>query len=688
MRKISILLFLGIGLMNTWVYAQDSIPSVKVISRIDDDKIMLRWAASNPQTWQKANAYGYTIERFTIKRNGVKLPHPEKKILTSTPILPNPLETWESFIETNDYAAIIAQALYGEDFEAGNMQEGNFARIVNKAKEIEQRFAFALLAADMDFEIAKKAGLGFEDTTVNEGEVYFYSVKTAIPEGILVVESGTVYADFSKKSELPTPIDLIAVGQEKSILLTWEYEMFKTVFTSYFVERSDDGTDFKRLGDTPLVNMNGKPGTPRRMYYADTLSQNNKTYHYRVVGISPFGKQSPPSEIVTGQGIKKLEVTPHISKTEFDASGAIQVYWDFEKAAEPEITGFELNWASQEKGPYTVVKKNIQPHDRQTTFNEVDPSNYFTISAIGKNNQKTTSFAAFAQTIDSIPPLSPVGLRGTVDTLGVVKLQWTANTERDILGYRIFKGNLEKEELVQITVSPVLKTTYTDTVQVKSLNKKVFYQVTAVDRRYNMSKYSEKITLKKPDIVPPSSPIFSTYEVKEDGVYLYWINSSSNDVSGHRLYRKHIAEANKGWKLIFKTDTITSYTDANAKSGEHYQYAIFAIDESGLQSSPSTPLTITMQRNAPQQVVKNFKGVVDRLVEKIDLSWKITGEQVSEVWIYKNVKSSMPVLWKQLPTSITRITDTHVSPNTEYTYLLKAILKKGYSTLETVNITY
>ncbi|MBG6130798.1 fibronectin type 3 domain-containing protein [Aquimarina sp. EL_43] len=677
-----------IVLANISLYAQDSIPAIKIISHTDGNTVMLRWAVSNPITWEKANTYGYSIERYTIEKDGAKLSQPEKTVITSTPIVPEPLETWENIVVSNNHAAIMAQALYGEKFEVGNMQEGGFAQIVNQAKEAEQRFSFALLAADMDFKVAIKAGLGFIDTEIQEGETYFYTIKTEIPKEILNVEEGNVYVDFNKSQKLPKPIDLIAVNEDKSILLTWEYERLKAVFNSYYVERSDDGTDFKRLGDAPLVNMNGKPGTPRRMYYTDTLSQNNKTYHYRVVGISPFGKHSPPSEIVAGQGIKKLEVTPHISKTEFDTSGAIQIHWDFEKVAESEITGFELNWASQEKGPYTVVKKNIQPHARQTTFNEVDPSNYFTVSALGKNNQKTTSFAAFAQTIDSIPPHSPVGLRGAVDTLGVVKLQWTANTERDILGYRVYRGNLEKEELVQITVSPVSKTTYTDTVQVKSLNKKVFYQVAAVDRRYNMSKYSKKITLKKPDIVPPSSPIFSAYEVKENGVYLSWINSSSNDVSGHRLYRKHIAEENKGWKLIFKTDTITSYIDVNAKSGEYYQYAIFAIDESGLQSSPSTPLTITMQFNVPQQVIKNFKGVVDRLVEKIDLSWKISGEQVSEVWIYKNIKDSMPVLWKQLPASITMITDTHVSPNTEYTYLLKAILKKGYSTLKTVNITY
>jgi fibronectin type 3 domain-containing protein len=678
------------GLICHRISAQDTIPQVKVISRVDDGKVMLRWAVSTPVAWQKANTYGYTIERFTVKRNGQLLAEPEKKKINTTPIQPQPLLAWKNVVQTSDYAAIMAQALYGEKFQVENMQQSGIAQIINKAKESEQRFSFALLAADMDFETAKMAGLGYVDTDIQEGEIYFYSIKTAIPQEIMQVGTGSIYVDPSKEEDLPKPIALTAVPQDKSILLVWDYESFKAIYTTYYIERSDNGTHFNRLEGAPLVNMDNTSKTTavRRMYYTDTLSQNDKTYHYRVIGISPFGEHGPPSEIVTTQGIKKLEATPHISKTEFDASGAIQVYWDFEKEAESEITGFELNWAPQEKGPYTVAKTAISPKSRKTIFKEVAPSNYFKVTAIGKNNQKTTSFAAFAQAVDSIPPASPVGLRGTVDTLGIVKLQWQANIERDILGYRVYKGSLEKEELVQITVSPIPENTFVDTVQVKSLNKKVFYQVIAVDKRYNMSGYSEKIILKKPDVVPPSSPIFSAYTVKEDGIHLHWINSSSNDVVEHQLYRQNTTEAKKGWELIFKTDTITKYTDTNSKSGIQYRYAIFARDETGLQSSPSTPLTITMQRNTRQQVVKNFKGVVDRLVEKIDLSWKVTDEQVSEVWIYKNKKGEAPALFKQLPSKIKNITDTNVSPNTDYTYQIKAILKKGYSTLETVNITY
>src|SRR5690606_11104258 len=141
-----------------------------------------------------------------------------------------------------------------------------------------------LFAADMNFEGAKKAGLGLEDNTVKNNERYYYKVKAVIPEEVLIVNTALVYADMRNIEDLPAPIDLFAVEGDKNILLTWNYEMHKSVYTSYFVERSNDGNNFTRLGDMPFVNLNNDSGTPtKRMHYADTLSQNDKTYYYRVI---------------------------------------------------------------------------------------------------------------------------------------------------------------------------------------------------------------------------------------------------------------------------------------------------------------------------------------------------------------------------------------------------------------------
>ncbi|WFO17213.1 hypothetical protein M601_005680 [Cellulophaga baltica 4] len=77
--------------------------------------------------------------------------------------------------------------------------------------------------------------------------------------------------------------------------------------------------------------------------------------------------------------------------------------------------------------------------------------------------------------------------------------------EKDILGYRIFRGNLKDETYAQITIDPLQTNQFIDTVQLNSLNTDVYYTVVAVDHRFNTSAYSEVLELKKPDIIPPIS---------------------------------------------------------------------------------------------------------------------------------------------------------------------------------------
>ena len=138
---------------------------IRVLSRVQKNKVLLRWAVTDALAWKKLNKYGYLIERFTIARNNKTLSSPEKVILAKQ-YTPEPLASWETIIETNENAAIIAQALYGEEFSVTGTDK--LQSIVNLSEETEQRFTFALYTADKDFEIAKKAGLGFEDTNIKE----------------------------------------------------------------------------------------------------------------------------------------------------------------------------------------------------------------------------------------------------------------------------------------------------------------------------------------------------------------------------------------------------------------------------------------------------------------------------------------------------------------------------------------
>ncbi|MCR1026988.1 hypothetical protein NQT66_19380 [Cellulophaga baltica] len=670
---------------------QDSIatPTIQVIARAQQNKILVRWAPTDAVIWQRANTYGYTLERFTVYRNGKRLDTPEKKQVATHILKPAPLASWEGLALANDNAAILAQAIYGDDFEIGS-EEGQLMAVVNKVKQLEQRFSFALFAADMNFEAAKLAGLGFEDSSVKSNEGYLYQINTAIPSDLAVVKEGVVYIDASETDALPVPIDLAGVFKDKEVILTWEYELFKSVYATYYIERSEDGTHYKRLGDLPLVNLNNTEHSPtKRMYYIDTLAQNNKQYHYRVSGISPFGEEGKPSKAIVGQGQKALSATPFIINHELLVGTGAKIYWDFPKEKENEVATFEIRAASKDNGTYKILKDGISPQTRTGEIAAPFSVNYIKVIAIGKDSTETASFSALVQLIDSIAPAKPTGLRGVVDSLGVAIISWEPNMEKDILGYRIFRGNLKDETYAQITIDPLQTNQFIDTVQLNSLNTDVYYTVVAVDHRFNTSVYSEVLELKKPDIIPPSAPVFKNFKVLHTGVSLSWISSSSTDVTKHQLFRKS-TKASGIWELVFETkDTITHFKDTELTAATKYTYAIKAVDESGLSSEDSPTITIKTASNTEDEVIKNLHAVVDRDHNTIRLYWRKLPDRIKELVIFKSKKDGKPITWKQLPAALTEIIDKNISPSNRYIYQIRPVFEDGsYGYLETLEVNY
>lgn len=663
-------------------------PKVKILSRVQEHQILLRWAVDDPITWQKTNTSGFVLEKYLFSKNGQRLTQPQK--LWRKPIMADPLETWQEMVKKDNYAAIIAQSLYGESFLVEGSQ-GKLADIVNLSQEIEQRYAFALLAADMNFEAAKKAGWGYTDTEVKPNEVYAYKIKTALPPEQLVVKSTSTLAGLQDYEPLPAPIDLQGIFGDKSVIVTWEYELFKSMYTSYNLERSEDGTTFTPLSTEPLVNLNDKPNAPaKRMYYIDSLAQNDKTYYYRVSGISPFGERGSYSDTIAGQGKPILPYTPRISDFKFtEKPNEAIIIWEFPKEGEAITAKFQLNQAEKDSGPYKVVVDNIPITQREILYSALEPSNYFTITAVGKTpKQQKTSFSTLIQPVDSIPPAIPIQLEGKIDSLGIARFHWKQNEEKDFLGYRIFRGFTENEEPSQLTVSPITKNTFVDTVEVKNLNSKVYYQVVAVDKRFNNSNKSDALVLEKPDVIPPTAPVFSNYKIEDGSVILTWIHSSEENAT-HILSRKNMSD-NSEWEAIYTvTDTIQSYTDTKVEADKKYQYTIKAVDKSGLESLPSTPLTITIINLLPPKLIKELNFNVYRQENYIELFWRSDDAAIAEYTIYKQENDKDPTTWRIVPVTIKRAIDEAVTPNGVYTYHIRATLTNGkFTQIEKVEVKF
>ena len=664
------------------------VPMINILSRAQQDQILLRWAVNDPIAWKKTNTSGFTLEKYLFFKDGKRLASPQK--LWSKSIKAAPLQEWQELVEQDNYAAIIAQALFGEDFNVeGNA--GQLATIISQSQELQQRYSFALLGAEMNFKAAVKAGWGYIDTEVNSNEKYAYKIQSALPQEVLPLKGSATVAGLTDFEPLPAPTDLQGIFTDKQVMLTWEYALFKQIFTSYTIERSEDGTIFTPLNKEPLVNINDKPEAPaKRMYYIDSLAQNDKTYYYRVQGISSFGEKSKYSDTIFGKGAPTLNDTPSLQNYRFTKNpNEAVITWNFPKEGETLIQKFQLNQSSKDEGPYQVVIDNIPVTQREITYSNLEATNYITISAVSKTGQqRKTSFKTLIQPIDTIPPAVPSNLEGEIDSLGVARIRWTPNQEKDFLGYRIFRGFTKTEEPSALTKSPIQETQFIDSVAIKNLNSKVYYQVVAVDKRFNHSKKSEVLALEKPDVIPPTAPVFSTYKIDNGQVKLTWFNSSDENAT-HILSRKNITE-NSAWEVIYQaTDTIQQFTDKNAVADKTYQYKIKAVDQSGLVSLPSTPLTIEVIDVGPPKLIKEINYNVNRQDRYIELFWRAAEDDIVEYTLYKQENDKDPTTWRIVPAGVRRILDKAVNTNAVYTYYIRAILTSGkFTQLKKVKIKF
>lgn len=678
------LLFVASLLFCQATKAQQTPAKIGVLAKPLKDSIMLRWGPSSPQAWHILNKSGYQIRRFTITRDGKLLPKPEQQLLTAQPIKPWPLAAWQPKVEAEDkYFSIAAQALYGEGFEVSSTEDKGISKMLNQAKEKESRYSFALFSADLDYEVAKAMGLAYVDRTAKNNEKYLYRIYAATADKTLKIDTGFAYTGYADFKPLPKPFELKAYAEKKGVMLSWNQEAFKGIYTTYLVERSEDnGQTFVSISDAGVVNPEQSEQKESRMASKlDTISALNKKLIYRVKGISPFGEIGPLSDTVSVMAIHLLEASASISNAEIIGK-TVKLTWEMPEQP-AEILGFDVERSNHPQKDFKKINPKLLPANTRTFTDQVTTnSNYYRIKTYGREQKSTLSYPAFAQMIDSIPPAPPIGLKGTADKTGLVKLTWTANTEKDLAGYRVYRSNAEKGEFSQVSRKAIKTNAFTDTIELKTLTKAVYYKLVAVDTRYNPSEFSAPFKLKRPDIVPPTPPSF--YEVRSsvDGVYLAWHASSSEDVVKHVVYRTKKGEEN--WKSIalFK-DTNHVYTDTTAQLAQEYLYKITAFDDSDL-SADSKPFTAKRIDLGLKPAVTTASATADREARQIVLNWKYAAPKVDSYLIYKAEQGKPMRLYQTLRPTETlqkdkshQLIDTPLFINTIYQYRIKVAFTDG-----------
>ncbi len=653
-------------------YGQDNEHKIVGIADPKDGKVRLRWSPASYIAWEIGNKYGYTVERFTISANGVLISQPKPVLLTRQPLKPYTLQRMEALAEKDDRFAMIAELIYGEGGKRVTPEQG-FGAYLESKNTNDWRMVMALLSCDLSIATAQSAGLYLEDEDVKKGERYVYRIAPAQqPQGLLI-DTAFVIASLDEPVALAKPAELAIVCGDSTATLGWLTTYSRSMYSAYMVERAVDGKNFKPVSDLPIL-----PTSPDKngfSYYQDSLPDNDNRYTYRIRGVTPFGEYGPYSQTVAGIGVPSVSDMPVMDTIIVVDNKKITLQWSLPGKLPQQLDKLIITRSDKGTGPFSPLA-TLKGTATTFTDNKPELSNYYRIKGITRRGKAIYSFPYFAQLIDSTPPAVPVGLAGKVDSTGIVALLWTANTEKDLRGYRVFRANSTKEEFIEVTREILMRPQFTDTITLHTLTSKVFYKVIAVDKNYNPSEYSPYIMLKRPDTIAPSRPLI-TRAYRSDSLHaivLEWVNSSSADVVKYTLYSINTKDSSRKEVAVWDTASKRErYTDTALVAGNTYYYELAVYDDSGNHAKELSGDIWFESGKRPG--VKGFKGTVNTEKKQIELSWQYNQPEVKQYRIYRAKNDNPFILYTTADGAKQDWADNEIFIGNVYKYKITAVMK-------------
>lgn len=670
------LLFIFCGFINM-LWAQTSGGKIHVLARAYKDSICLRWAPGSYEGWMTGNQYGYRIIRYTLIRNGKILPEPDSILLTPDPLLPYPLSEWELKAGEDKYSAIAAQALYGRI----TTPTTGIKELRQKAENQEQRYSLAMLAADMSPAAARALALYYTDHTVQKGEKYLYRIYTSSVKAEWPADTGFIFTGPDEMLPLPRPPAPEILCEGGRIILHWNTSLLGYVFTCWMAERSADSTGYyQNLTEEPIASISANERETGTILFPDTLLPENGDLYYRIRGINAFGEISLPSEPVKAIPCGRDLPVPFISSTLATNDGQVVLSWmnvNHGQKGHPVSNEIKIWRSSVEGKNYTCIGE-VSSSDTSFTDEVPAETNYYKLSVRTASGETRFSFPVLVQLTDTIPPSSPSGILGSMDTSGIVILRWKKNPEPDLYGYRIYRGNSKQEEFSQITIAPVTDTVFYDSIALNNLTKKIYYRLMAIDKRQNYSTLSEIIEVAKTDRIPPPSPALYAVTGEERGIVLSFLGRTADDIKEAQIYRTCGNDSCLRMITVLQapTDTVV-WTDTSAIPGVLYSYRIQLADSSGNLSPPSEEITMARsfgKITSAKPTIKGKKGAGKRSVE---LFWNNIHPDTRKIIIYRAEEGETFRSYASMAGNTKRFTDNQVLAGKKYRYVIQPVSNNG-----------
>ncbi len=631
---------------------------IHLISKHYGDSIALRWGYDEPDLW-----FHHLSRPVSIYRKDLSDPENAYVLIDEVkPWTEEKIETFASSASNPDMLVVVLQNIH-RNWE--NTYKDGDASLMEKIDNFKNRWSLVHYASDMDKTAAQMAGLMYIDRDIDSEVTYSYKV-AATPGNFFPRES---YQITNRNRSTPQPLLYDALGKENEVHLLWERAYHEEKFSGYFIEKSMDGKSFSRINEVPYVQMFSSELNEADFFIFKDSVHTDKIHYYRLIGIDAFGDASQPS--ITLSARSKDLTPPPAPQLSIDTKGehlTAGLSW-----IQPEADEVSTYHLERTFGDASYTFENWASGGTESQDDKTILEGLYGYRLIAEDTLGNQSFSnqVFTMVHDTEPPNPPTGLIGSRDTSGNIVLTWDKAKEQDVIGYYIYASDGKKRNLTRISDVPYRSRLYIDSLSRDLQNEKRFYQIAAVDNDYMVSGFTEILVVDRPDSTPPSPGLINHYEVRNDGIQLHFLPSSSRDVKTHQLRRKKKGETT--WVTLWnKTGSILSYLDEDVDPATSYTYAYQAIDDQNNISKVVKELTITSQ-----QTDVPTPRLVGGIQEKhIALSWN--GENnIQKAILYRSIGEGKPTMLKRLSHEEIQYIDTTTIQGKQYTYYLKFVDRKG-----------
>lgn len=587
--------------------------SVPLLAGASERGVSLRWA------WPEGERpHGYHVERRSD--GGVW------SRLTTAPVE-----------RVRDRAA--ARALLGDAWDRGEAMLFP-ANPMSELADPETHRSLLLLEADLEPRMAIALGVRYDDSTTERGRSYEYRLVALARAGERVIATtAPVVAGIWNRT--PAPDSLEARQGRRGVALRWHTG---GPFSAYHVYRARGAGTFARVNDGPVIVFLAAEGAPASppSFFRDTTLAIGDTLRYAVEGIDALGRPSRRSDPVV---VIVRDVEPPLpppTLTTAVRGDTVIVSW--ESSPSPDVAAYQLWWSSAREGAFQPVGDAVNATSRsmRDRGRPVATLLWYRVTARDADgNESEPSFVALAEIPDVMPPPAPDSLRGRI-VEQIAQLAWRPALASDVLGYRVWRASLSGAEWALLTPRPIAGAAYADTLR-RGADHAFLYVVAAVDSAYNEGPRTEPIALRPPDVTPPSAPQLRDVRAGEERLFVRWAANPEHDLVAYRLRWR--LRGDTAWRelpdSIARTATADTITAVPAR--KPIEVTLVAIDDAGLRSAPSEPMTGEAYDRRPPASLEVRRAGARQGERGIVLEWDAPAGDVARVVVLRRDSAGGPL---------------------------------------------